>query len=378
MSDLFDVIVVGLGSMGSATAYQLARRGVRVLGLEQFDIPHSRGAGHGYSRVIRLAYFEHPDYVPILRRAYDLWRQIEADSGQPILHVTGGVYLGKPDSELIAGSLRSQRLYNIEHEELTHRQLAERYPMFKPPPDYVGMYENAVGFVVPEQAIASHCIEAMNRGAELHGHEPVVSWTSDSQGVTVKTAKAQYRAKKLVFAGGAWSDRLVTDLGVKLVVTRQVLGWVWPRRPEVFQYGRFPVWMMDHGTGGQHYGFPMMPNVPGFKIAYHKPASPTTPETVCRDPMPGDEETFIPLINEMIPDAKGPTLAIRTCLYTNSPDSHFIIDLLPKHPNVAIACGFSGHGFKFASAVGQIMADLALEGRTELPIGFFSLKRFGL
>ncbi|MCE9591502.1 MAG: N-methyl-L-tryptophan oxidase [Planctomycetes bacterium] len=378
MSDRFDVIVVGVGTMGSATAYQLARRGLRVLGLEQFDIPHTRGAGHGFSRVIRMAYWEHIDYVPLLRRAYEAWREIEADSGQAIMHITGGVYYGRPDSELITGSLRAQREHNIAHEQLSHRQLEERYPMFRTPKDYVGMYEDAVGFIVPEQSIASYCIGALSRGAELHGHEPVLSWSSTAEGVTVRTAKAEYSARKLVFSGGAWSDRLITDLGVKLVVSRQVLGWVWPKRPEIFQYGKLPVWMMDHGTGGVHYGFPMMPNVPGFKLAYHKVADAVNPDRVNRDPMPGDEETFRPLLRKMIPDADGPTLAIRTCLYTNSPDGHFILDTHPRHPNVAIACGFSGHGFKFASVIGEIMADLAMHGRTDLPIGFLGLNRFGL
>ncbi len=372
----FDVIVVGVGTMGSSTVYHLAKRGLKVLGLEQFDVPHARGAGHGHSRVIRMAYFEHPDYVPLLKRAYANWRTIEQDSGAAILHVTGGVYMGKPKSELIEGSLRAQKQYNIDHAELTHAQLADQYPMFRLPADYIGMYENAVGYVLPEQAISSYVIESLRRGATIHGHEPVLSWASDSSGVRVVTPKAQYTAKKLIFTSGAWSDRLVKDLGIPLKVTRQVLAWVWPKNPDLFQAGKLPVWMIDHGTGGQHYGFPMVKEIPGFKLAYHSLGSLTDPDKVIREPQPGDEETFRPLLQQMIPDADGPTLAIRTCIYTNSPDGHFILDNHPKHPNVSLACGFSGHGFKFASVIGEVMADLALHNKTTLPAQFLSLKRF--
>ncbi len=376
MSNQFDVIVAGVGSMGSSTCYHLAKRGIKVLGLEQFDVPHARGAGHGHSRVIRLAYFEHPDYVPLLKRAYENWRTLEKDAGIDILHVTGGVYMGKPTSELIEGSLRAQKQHNIEHKELSHADLAAQYPMFKLPKDYVGMYENAVGYVLPEQAISSCVIEALRRGATIHGHEPVLSWSSDSSGVRVKTHKAEYTAKKLIFTGGAWSDRLITGLGIPLKVTRQVLAWVWPKNPDIFQSGRLPVWMIDHGTGGQHYGFPMVKEIPGFKLAYHSLGTPTDPDKVLRDPQPGDEETFRPLLQQMIPDADGPTLAIRTCIYTNSPDGHFILDNHPTASNVSIACGFSGHGFKFASVIGEIMADLATQGKTPLPAQFLGLKRF--
>ncbi len=223
----------------------------------------------------------------------------------------------------------------------------------------------------------------LRRGAELHGHEPVTGWEADNSGVRVQTARGEYRARHLIFCGGAWTDKLLRDLGVKLTVTRQVLGWVWPKRPELFELGRFPIWSLDapisdggKEISGQYYGVPMLPDNPGFKIALHRPMSPTDPNHVCRDMLPGDEETFRPLLRNVIPDADGPLLALRVCLYTNSPDSHFILDTHPSHPNVTLACGFSGHGFKFSSVIGQAMADLALDGRTSLPIEFLRLGRF--
>lgn len=372
----YDVIVIGLGAMGSATCFHLARRGVRVLGLEQFEIPHGKGASHGYSRMIRLAYKEHPDYVPLLRRAYTLWDGLERDSGERVLHITGGIYMGAKGDPFVEGSRAAAELHNLPHTMLDRAQLASRFPQFHLPDHYIGFYEDKAGFLLPEMVICSHATGAMRNGAELHGHEPVLDWETNDRGATVRTAKTTYHADHLVFCGGAWSDRLLRKLNVKLVVTRQALGWVWPRRPEMFQLGTFPVWAIGHGDGAIHYGFPMRPDNPGFKVARHWPNAPCDPDTVDRSPQPGDEEDFRSILAPMIPYADGPTLAIRICLYTNSPDSHFILDRYPASPRVSIACGFSGHGFKFASVIGEAMADLAMYGRSELPIQFLGLQRF--
>jgi sarcosine oxidase len=376
MGNSYDVIVVGVGAMGAAACYHLARRGVRVLGLEQFAIPHALGSSHGYSRMIRSAYYEHPDYVPLLRRAYALWEELEEQSGQKLLHATGGVYMGPTDSEVVSGSLRAAREHELPHESLDRDGLAARSPKFRLPDDFAGVTDPSAGFLLPERAIAAHAELALRQGAELHGHEAVTGWEATASGVTVHTNRATYHAGHVVFSGGAWSGRLVKDLGIELVVTRQVLGWVWPRTPSEFRLGRFPVWGIDAGGGGMYYGFPMMPDNPGLKLALHKPATPTDPDTVVRHPLPGDEETFLPALRQYLPDGEGPILAMRICLYVNSPDHHFIIDRHPAHANVTVACGFSGHGFKFASVVGEILADLAEKGRTELPIGLFGVGRF--
>lgn len=376
MSKRYDVIVVGVGSMGSATCEQLARRGLRVLGLEQFGIPHGRGAHHGGSRVIRKAYFEHPDYVPLLQRAYENWAAVERLSGRQIMHRVGGVYLGRPDSEAIAGSLTAMRLHDLPYEELTVDQLRQRYPMFRVPDDFVGLIDPETGYVVPEAAVSTFAGLTLANGGELHGHEPVLDWSESSTGVTVRTALDTYTADRIVFTSGAWSDRLLKQLNVQLRVTRQVLAWVWPREPEVFAYGKFPVWMLETGGGGQHYGFPMVHDRPGFKLALHKVADVVNPDTVDRNPQPADHATYRPLLEQYLPQADGPLLALEVCLYTNSPDSHFIIDRYPASERVVIGCGFSGHGFKFASVIGEILADLAADGRTQLPIDFLGLQRF--
>lgn len=374
---MYDVIVVGLGAMGSAAAFHLASRGVSVLGLEQFDIPHSRGSSHGHSRMIRQCYFEHPDYVPLLKRAYELWGELEERSEQKLLHITGGVYIGKPDSSLVAGSLKAAKLHGLPHELILHAELCERYPQFMVPEDHVALIEPAAGLLIPERVVASHTRLALEAGGTLHAHEPVLSWNADSREVSVTTAKATYKAKHLVIAAGTWATRLVRDLGVTIRPTRQVLGWVWPKKPDLFKLGVLPVWALQNADGTEHYGFPLMPEAPGFKIAHHTPGEPTDPDRNDWSARPEDEATFRPVLTRHIPDADGPLLGMRICMYENSPDSHFIIDQHPTLPNVTVACGFSGHGFKFSSVAGEILADLATVGKTRHQIGFLSLERFG-
>ncbi len=371
----YDVIVIGVGSMGSAACYHLARRGVRVLGLEKFDIPHGNGSSTGFSRMIRMSYHEHPDYVPLLRSAFELWHELESESGQKLLYLTGGLYMGPAEGETVGGALRAARKFSLPFELFDHAALRRRFPQFHVPEDFVGMLETNAGFVLPEASVAAHALLALRHGAELHGREAVARWSANAAGVEVVTERATYQAGRLVFCGGAWTDQLVRDLGVPLRVTRQVLGWVWPKNPEAFELGRLPVWAIDYLDGTSHYGFPMMPDNPGFKVAHHSPAQTVDPDAVPRALLPGDEDTFRILLRKQIPDADGPLLSLRTCLYTNSPDSHFIIDRHPEDFRVLLACGFSGHGFKFATVVGKVLSDLAADGSTPHPIGFLGLAR---
>jgi sarcosine oxidase len=376
MSQRYDVIVIGLGAMGSAACYHLAGRGARVLGLEKFDIPHANGSSHGFSRMIRLAYREHPDYVPLVKSAFALWQDLEADSGQKLMHVTGGLYMGPVDGVYVGGALGSAEKYGLPFELLDRSALGRRYPQFHVPDNFVGMLEKNAGFIVPERAVAVHAGQALRRGAELHGQEPVLRWSADESGVEVVTERGSYHAAQLIFCGGAWTDQLVRDLGVPLRVSRQVLGWVWPKKPEEFELGRVPAWAMDNLDGSSHYGFPMIPESPGFKLAHNGTGPTTDPNLVGRLPMPGDEATFRGVLQTRMPDADGPLLSLRICLYTNTPDRFFIIDRHPRHSRVVLAGGFSGHGFKFATVVGQVLADLSTRGKTEHNIGFLGLSRF--
>ena len=379
----YDVIVLGVGSMGSAAVCELAQRGVRVLGLDQFSIPHSQGSHHGFSRMIRLAYFEHPDYVALLRRAYERWEQLEEQSGQKLLHITGGLYLGRPDSELVAGSIEAAKAYGLPHEVIPHQELVQRYPQFQVPHDTVAFYETRAGMLLPEAVISTQAELGMRHGAELRGHEQVIDWSADGSGVQVQTKHATYRAAHLIISAGAWASQMLARLNINLKVTRQAMAWFWPRRPETFALGRFPAWALDLADRanfrGLHYGFPMLSPAhgnPGFKAALHWPDEVCDPDQVDRNIRASDVQPVLDALKQYIPDAAGPLLAARTCLYTNTTDGHFIVDQHPDHANVTIACGFSGHGFKFVSVMGEVLADLATKGRTSNPIEFLSLRRF--
>jgi sarcosine oxidase len=374
----FDVIVVGIGAMGAAACHQLAARKARVLGLEQFDIPNSRGSSHGYSRMIRMAYYEHPNYVPLLRRAYALWDELQARSGRTILHRTGGLYAGPPDGQFLAGSTRAAVEHELPHELLDPAELQKRWPQFVVPEDWRALFEPAAGFLLPERGISTFAELALRDGAELHAMERVRQWSAESGRVVVRTDRDEYEAAQLIFAGGAWSEKLIGDLGVPLRVTRQIMGWVWPREPALFELGQIPVWGIDSLDGGIYYGFPMIPDAPGFKLAHHVPGPGVDAETFDRQTTAADENDFRPALRKHLPQADGPLLAMRACMYTLSPDQHFILDRHPRHPIVQIACGFSGHGFKFASVVGEILADRAVRGSTTQPIDFLGLNRFRL
>ena len=372
---MFDVIVIGVGGMGSATVYELARRGVRVLGLEQFEIPHDRGSSHGLSRIIRLAYAEHPFYVPLLRRSYVLWRLLERKTGKRLLITTGGIDAGEPDSDTIQGSLRSCATHDIPHEVLDARQLTERHPGYRLPESMVAVYQPDAGFLIPEQCVTSYVAQARLLGAEVHTSERVAGWQVRQHEVQVTTDVATYRARRLILTAGPWASKLLPMLHSLAVPKRQVMLWTQPLRPEHFTPEVFPIFNME-GLGGRFYGFPSHGGS-GFKIGkYHHRQEHADPDDVDRECHPEDERVLREGIAAYFPDANGPMLAMKVCLFTNSPDEHFILDVHPEHPEVAIAAGFSGHGFKFCSVIGEIMAQLALEGGTSHDIGMFRLRRF--
>ena len=371
----YDVIVIGIGAMGSAACRDLARRGQRVLGLERFDIPHDQGSSHGDSRLIRLCYFEHPDYVPLLLRSYEIWDELNATGAEPLFLETGGVYIGAPDDELVAGSLRAAQAHDLPHEPLDRDQLRERYPVFRVPDDHVAIFEPRAGVLRPEAMISRFAIEALRAGAEIRGRERVQGWEAGDTGVEVRTERDRYTASRLVIAGGAWVPELV-GVDVDLTVTRQVLGWVWPSRPERFMPGRLPGWAVDRGNGTLDYGFPIMTGRPGFKVSVHERGENAEPDHLDRSARETDRAMIERVVVDNLDETEARVLSLAVCMYTNTPDGHFLLDLHPAHPNVVVAGGFSGHGFKFAPVVGEICADLVLEGGTRHPIGFLGFDRF--
>jgi len=379
----FDAIVIGVGGMGSATVYHLARRGQQVLGLEQFDIAHDLGSSHGVTRIIRMAYPEGAGYVPLLLRAYELWHDLEARSGERLLYVTGCVDAGAPDSATVRGSLETCRQFGLEHQALDARALHEKFPGYRLPDGMVAVLQPDGGFLLPERCIIHYVKAAQNLGTEIHTRERVMGWDSSRGGVEVRTEHEAYRARRLVITAGPWASQLCPLLQKLAIAERQVVLWAQPPRPELFQPGAFPVFNLE-APEGRFYGCPVYA-VPGFKIGkYHHRRENVDPARVDREIHPEDEAVLRQGIRRYFPDADGPALAMKTCMFTNSPDEHFIIDALPggdaypETENVYIAAGFSGHGFKFASVVGEIMTDLALDGgaRYSDQLSMFRLARF--
>lgn len=372
----FDTIVVGVGGMGSATCYELARRGQRVLGLEQFDIPHTMGSSHGYTRIIRLAYYEDPAYVALLLRAYELWAEIERESGEPLLHLHGSIDAGPAQSQVFRGAVASAELFDLEHEILTAAALNRRFPGYHLPDDLMALFQPQGGFLLPERCIVGFVHAAIARGAQIHGRERVLEFTpTPTGGVRLRSDRGAYEADALVVTAGAWSRQLLPALQTLAVPERQVLAWLQPTRPEYFTPERFPVFNLEVPEG-RYYGFPVF-GVPGFKFGrYHHLEEQGEPAELSREPTARDEQLLRDFAVRYYPEGAGATMMLKSCLFTNSPDEHFIIDRLPAYPQVTIAAGFSGHGYKFASVIGEILAELALEGTSRHDISLFRLARF--
>ena len=372
----YDTIVAGVGGMGSAAVYHLALRGERVLGLEQFDVPNELGSSHGQSRIIRLAYAEHPGYVPLLRRAYALWHDLERIAGEKLLIVTGGIDAGTADSATVRGSLESCAIHGLPHERLDASALTRRFPGYRLPADMVGVYQPDAGFLLPERCIVAHAAAARRLGAEVHANERVLRWAAQGDGVTVTTDLATYRAARLVVTAGPWARELVPELAGLAVPERQVMLWTRPHKPGLFTPGAFPVFNME-AREGRFYGYPDHAGA-GFKLGkyHHRRERIDDLDRMDRECHPEDEAVLREGIRRYFPDADGPALGMKTCLFTNSPDEHFVVDVLPGSPHVCVAAGFSGHGFKFCSVVGEIMADLAADGVTRHDVSMFRLDRF--
>ncbi|MEU9339263.1 N-methyl-L-tryptophan oxidase [Streptomyces sp. NPDC048290] len=403
-ADAYDVIVVGLGGMGSAAAHHLSARGARVLGLEKFGPVHRQGSSHGGSRITRQSYFEDPAYVPLLLRAYELYDDLERTAGREIAILGGGVMVGRPECRTVAGSLRSAQEWGLPHEMLDAKEIRRRFPTLAPRDDEVALYERRAGLLKPEDTVAAHLQLAARQSADLRFEEPVERWEPYRDGVRVRTARGTYTAGQLVICPGAWAPGLLADLGVPIRVERQVMYWFQPRHGiEPFRPERQPIYVWEDPDGVQVYGFPAIDGPEeGVKVAFFRkgatntaektggsrvaddggtgdaPMPPLTPETLDRV-VHGDEiQAMAAYMADRIPDLAGRFVRAATCMYSTTPDEHFVIARHPLHPeSVTVACGFSGHGFKFVPVVGEILADLALGGATRHPIGLFDPARFG-
>lgn len=368
----YDVIVVGLGGMGSAAVRALAARGARVLGFERYAPAHAFGASHGGSRIIRMAYFEHPSYVPLLRSAYDLWARLEQESGSDLLTRCGGLFIGGADSEIFGGTLRAAHEHGLRHEVLDAAQIRSRFPVLLPGDPLMGVYEDATGIVAPEAAVEAHLALAQRDGADLRFHTRVRSWSAHGPGVVVTTAEGSHRAARLVLTPGAWAPALLRLPDLPLRVERRLQLWFAPTGGRA-AFAALPVWMWERADGLQFYGLPLRDGA--AKVALHNRGGGCDPDTVDRTVGEAEVAEVRDVLRDTVPALAGDLVRASACTYTRTPDDHFVVAAHPGQPQVAIACGFSGHGFKFSPVVGEVLADLVLDGGTEHPIALFDPAR---
>ena len=367
--------------MGAAATFYLAQTGLKVACIEQFEqSPHHQGSHGGQSRIIRKAYFEHPDYVPLLERAYQNWQQLESLSGEQLYYPTGLLYKGPADHPLLAGVQQSALQFSIPLQEVPDREWLRH---FNQQEDDICLFEPGAGFLLPEHCIRLYLDAAEKRGARLFFGRKIRQWKKENGVIEVRTDTETFRAARLIITAGAWAASLLPELRISLPVTRQVLLWLRPDDPAPFLPGHFPCWMQaSHSLEGAWYGFPCLsgqafPGPAGLKMALHHPAKETDPDRVNRKTTPEEVQELLRQARHYFHPANAPVTATATCLYTMSPDGHFIIDYLPGYgQQVVIAAGFSGHGFKFSSVIGEILAEMATRGQTDMPLSFLSLNRF--
>jgi sarcosine oxidase len=373
----YDAIVLGVGGVGSAALLHLARRGVRVLGIDRFAPGHDRGSSHGKTRLIRRAYFEHPDYVPLVQRSFALWHELEQLAGETLYHQVGVLQVGPPSGEVLVGVRASARLHDLPIEELSARDVAARFPGFRVPNDCEAIFETGAGYLFVERCVVAHAEQATRLGAELHAGEAIRGWRAAGAVVVVETDRASYRADRLVIAAGAWAGQLLGELGIPLEVRRKPLYW-WQTRGDAYRADRgCPGFLYDlpHGC---FYGFPQIDSS-GVKVAEH------TGGAVVHDPLavdraidPAEQQRVATFVNDYLSEATTQCTDHVVCMYTMTPDAHFVVDRHPEYPQVVFAAGLSGHGFKFTCVLGEVLSQLALDGHTDLPIEFLSVSRPGL
>ena len=364
----YDVVVAGLGGVGSAAAHHLARRGLRVLGLDPRPGAHTEGASHGESRIVRQVYFEGAAYVPLLLRTYELWAEL-AGTGEPLLRRTGGLFLGAAGTRVLEGSVATARAWSLEHEVLEAAEVTRRFPALTPPPGTLGLYEPQAGVVGPEAAVTAHLAAAALAGADLRHDTAVTGWSTTGAGVAVSTTRGAVEAGHLVLAPGRWAPGLLGGLDLPLTVEPRVQHWYAPARPDGFAPGRLPVWLWDLADGTALYGVPALAPGAAVKAAVHfstvRPAADWTPAQLA--------EALAPLM----PGLGHALTRSAPCWYTLTPDEHFVLGPHPGAATVLLACGFSGHGFKFTPVLGEVLAELVADGASRFDLSLFDPARFG-
>ena len=371
----YEVIVAGLGAMGSSAAYHLAQSSVRVLGLDRFQPPHNFGSSHSLTRIIREAYFEHPLYVPLVQRAYELWADLEKRAGHQLLLKTGGLMIGPLDGALVSGASRSAEQHHLDHEILNSTNLRQKFPMFNVEDEPIAVWEPRAGILFPERAIQTHLELAARLGAQLRFNDPVRKWEPFGKGVRVFTDAKCYTANHLVLSPGAWMSGLLPEPGLRLTVERQVLYWFKPvSHLELFRPDHFPIFIRQYAHDRFFYGFPELGD--GVKVAFHHQGGQVEPNALSQEVEPKEIEEMRQVLGKYLPDANGELRSTAVCMYTNTPDEHFVLDYHPEHPQVVVASPCSGHGFKFSPVIGEIVAGMVDGKDSQFDLDLFKIGRF--
>ena len=370
-----DVIVLGVGGMGSSACYHLAKKGLNVLGLEQFSIPHDKGSSHGETRMIRKAYFEHPNYVPLLRRAYQLWDELEEETGEKLFNRCGMILYADENSELYRGTLQSSEEHHLPLEKMSADEAMNKWPAYKPFEHHSILFEPAAGFLYSEKIISAYVSLAREKGAVIKENQEVIDFLPAGDGVAVQTKAETFYADKLVITAGAWSVSVLQELKIPFKLLRKNLSWHTAGKEHHAEKGT-PGALFDLG---EHifYMFPSV-NDKGVKIGMHSGGQSIslpeekqieTPDQSFLHPLESFIGTHLPHVSKQYND-------FVSCIYTNTPDQNFLIDRHPEHSQIVFASGFSGHGFKFASVIGEILADLTTKEECELLTDFLRLRTF--
>jgi sarcosine oxidase len=372
----FDVIVLGLGGIGSGVLHQLAARGLRVLGIEQFDVPNTHGSSHGHSRIIRQAYFEDARYVPLARRAYELWDALSLECGETRRTPLGVLNMGPPDDAEMLGVAGSVSQHGLVHERLDAEEIRARFPALRPDVSDIGIYEAHGGALPPERCVRAQVEVARRLGAEVRVHERATRVSPDRRGVEIVTDKGTYNAGHLVVCSGAWlaTPDSPVRLDASLWIERQMQFWFEPKKPELFERGRLPAFV-QFLRGDAFYAIPSF-GAPGVKVARHHGGQRVNdPNRLERTPNADDLRVIRRFLKERLPDADGRLLEAQVCMYTNTKDNHFMVGRHPEHERVLVAGAFCGHGFKFAPVIGEGLADLVLNGRMDKAFDLFDPAR---
>jgi len=375
MPERYDVICVGIGGVGSAALAHMAERGLSVLGIDRFPPGHDRGSSHGESRIIRLVYMEHPDYVPLLRRAYELWEQLGERAGRPLLHYTGILYAGPRAGGVIPALDACARRHGLGLERLSPAEAAQRFPGFRMPADWEAAYEIDAGYLDVEDCVRTYAARAQAAGADFRLDEAVLDWEATASGVEVRTNAGRYAADRLVLCPGAWAQDLARLPSIRLPVLRKELAWYAAREAHHTRAGGCPLFFFET-PDGSYYGFPDLGGN-GLKVAEHTGGEPVeNPLEVDRSPREADRRRVEAFLDAHVPGVSRDLLRQEVCLYTMSPDEHFVVDQHPESERVFLVAGLSGHGFKFASVLGEIAAEWAAGRGLPASIEFLRCRRF--